>query len=297
MNTPNPFFSVVIPTYNRSYCILDAISSVLNQSFVDFELLVIDDASTDNSDEIIYNIPDDRLKYYKNKENIGQSASLNRGVSLAKGNYVCFLDSDDLWEKEFLNSFHFRIFKSPKISCFYCWLNTEKGVYREWNLHGWIYKEALLNGELSSTITLVVLREVFLNVGGFDEALSYGNDDDLCFRLAKKYKFELLPLPLAISRTIDSNALTKQSFSLANGKKKLLEKYGNDISKYFGKNVISKKYFELSNNYLLAGDFTNYKLNLLIYLNLKFEKYPKFFQLIVFNLIQIYKFKHVRKSL
>jgi glycosyltransferase involved in cell wall biosynthesis len=292
-----PFFSVIIPTFNRSYCIQEAISSVLNQSFEDFELIVIDDASTDNTDVVLSKIHDVRLKYYINEANVGQSASRNRGASLAKGKYLCFLDSDDLWENDFLSSFHNQINISQHISCFYCWLNTEKGIYKEWHLDGWIYKDALLSGELSSTITLVVSHEAFSTVGGFDESLSYGDDDDICFRLAKRYEFKLIPLPLATSRSIDMNAMTKQSLSLALGKSKLLDKYREDIFSLLGKNILSRKYYEVSNNYLLAGDIINFRINLMIALKLRFEKYPNLFHLIVFKFIYLYKYSHVRKSL
>ena len=292
-----PFFSVIIPTYNRSYCVLEAVNSVLNQSYSNFEIIIIDDGSTDNTDLIIQNVKDERVKYYKNKVNVGQSASLNNGASLANGKYLCFLDSDDLWENDFLSSFYDQINEFQKVSCFYCWLNTEDGVYKQWNLDGWIYKSALLNGELSSTITLVVSSEAFLDVSGFDVALSYGNDDDFCFRLAKKYEFALLPLPLAKSRTIDTNAITKQSLTLANGKSKLLEKYKYDILTLLGKKVLSRKYYELSNNYLLAGDISNFKLNLRTALKLRFENHPAFFHLVAFKLIFLYKYPHVRKSL
>lgn len=289
-------YSVIIPTYNRAHCIQDAINSVINQSFEDFEIIVIDDASTDNTDAVVRNIKDDRIKYYKNEENVGQSASRNSGASIAKGNYLCFLDSDDLWENDYLSSFYKQINISPNVSCFYCWLNTEKGIYKKWHLDGWIYKDALLMGELSSTITLVVARDAFLDVGGFDELISYGDDDDLCYRLAKKFEFKLIPLPLATSRSIDLNAMTKQSLSLAKGKSKLLQKYKDDILILLGKKELSKKYYELSNSYLLAADIKNFKSNLMTALQLRFENYPKILHLVVFELICILKYCHVRKS-
>ncbi len=292
-----PFFSVIIPTFNRSYCIQDAINSVLNQSFVDFELIVIDDASLDDTELILENFKDSGVKYFKNPINKGQSTSLNNGALKANGKYLCFLDSDDLWEKDFLLSFHNEICDFPKHKCFYCWLNTENGIYRKWYLEGNIYKEVLLIGELSSTITLVVSKEAFMQVNGFDELLSFGNDDDICFRLSKQFEFKLIPKPLAKSRAIDTNAMTKNSISLAKGKGKLLEKYKHEILKLLGKKVLSWKYYELSNNYLLAGDISNFKMNLMTALRLRFENYPQFFHRAAFQLIFLYKYPHVRKSL
>ncbi len=90
-----PFFSVIIPTYNRATFIAKAIQSVLNQTFSDFELIVVDDASTDNTELIVKKIEDSRLKYVKNEKNIERCLTRNKGISISKGRYICFLDSDD----------------------------------------------------------------------------------------------------------------------------------------------------------------------------------------------------------
>jgi len=102
-----PFFSVIIPTYNRAKAILEATGSVLNQSFVDFELLVIDDGSTDNTKELVTEIAkkDERLIYiYQN--NAERSAARNCGINLSKGKYICFLDSDDIYLPNHLQLFY-----------------------------------------------------------------------------------------------------------------------------------------------------------------------------------------------
>jgi glycosyltransferase involved in cell wall biosynthesis len=90
--------SVIIPTYNCGKFIKASVESVLNQSFTNFELLVIDDGSTDNTHEIIRNIKDSRLIYIKT-ENNGVSSARNKGIEISKGEYIAFLDADDLWEK------------------------------------------------------------------------------------------------------------------------------------------------------------------------------------------------------
>ncbi len=292
-----PFFSVIIPTYNRAYCISEAVQSVLNQTFDCFELIIVDDASIDNTFEILKNFKDQRIKYVRNEANKGQSASLNVGAEIATGKFLAFLDSDDLWECNFLSSFYLSINQSPQLHCFYCWLNTELGIYKKWVLNGNVYHEALRNGELSSTITLVVSKYAFDMVKGFDESFTFGNDDDICFRLSKEFEFSLIPEPLASSRALDINAMTKNGLSLANGKRKLLEKYEKDILTLLGRKKLARKYYELSNNYLLAGDFETFEFYLNHAILLNFKSSPAILRNVFFNFIKLYKLKNVRKGL
>lgn len=102
---PNPFFTIVLPTFNRAHILPETISSVLNQSHTDWELLVIDDGSTDDTKKLITNEPDDRIKYIYQK-NQERSAARNNGIDKASGKYVCFLDSDDLFEINHLQILH-----------------------------------------------------------------------------------------------------------------------------------------------------------------------------------------------
>jgi len=92
--------SIIVPVYNAGKFIKETIESVLNQSFTDFELLLIDDVSTDDSEKIIKEIKDTRIRYIKQSENKGAWAARNRGLLEAKGRYIAFLDADDLWDKD-----------------------------------------------------------------------------------------------------------------------------------------------------------------------------------------------------
>ena len=89
--------SVVIPTYNRASLLKRAIKSVLCQTYPDFEVIIVDDGSTDNTEEVIRSFDDKRVKYIKLKKNKGYPVALNKGVKTAKGEYIGFLDSDDEW--------------------------------------------------------------------------------------------------------------------------------------------------------------------------------------------------------
>lgn len=95
MNTP--FFSIIIPVYNREKIIKDTIQSVLNQTFTNYEIIIIDDCSTDRTEDVIKSINSTKISYIKNSVNRERGYSRNRGISLANGNYICFLDSDDFF--------------------------------------------------------------------------------------------------------------------------------------------------------------------------------------------------------
>jgi len=89
--------SVIIPTYNRAHLVGRAIRSVLNQTYQDFEIIVVDDCSTDNTEEIVKGFNDHRIRYMRHDRNRGGSAARNTGIKASQGKYIAFLDSDDEW--------------------------------------------------------------------------------------------------------------------------------------------------------------------------------------------------------
>lgn len=92
--------SIIMPSYNTAQYIRESIQSVLNQTYQNWELIIVDDCSTDNTDEIVTSIKDERIKYYHNDKNRGAAISRNRALREAKGRWIAFLDSDDLWMPE-----------------------------------------------------------------------------------------------------------------------------------------------------------------------------------------------------
>ena len=132
----SPFFSIIIPLYNREKTISKAIESVLNQTFQDFELIVVDDCSSDNSTQIVqsFQLLDSRIKYQKNEMNQERCISRNNGIQIARGNYICFLDSDDYHLPSHLEIFYDKIVieKEPNAFLFTsAWNETEEGVRLE----------------------------------------------------------------------------------------------------------------------------------------------------------------------
>ena len=113
-----PFFTIIIPTFNRSKKLKKAIQSVLNQTYKDFELLIVDDGSTDNTKNIIKGLSDSRITYYWQKNSGGPASPRNLGINKAKGDWVCLLDSDDLWYPTKLEVVSNEILKRPNTDLF-----------------------------------------------------------------------------------------------------------------------------------------------------------------------------------
>ena len=114
----NILFSIVIPTYNREKIIVKTIQSVLSQTYTNFELIIVDDGSTDNTEKFVRNVKDKRIKFFK-KENEERGAARNYGTNKAKGDYITFLDSDDLLYSKYLEEAKYFIKKNNSINIFH----------------------------------------------------------------------------------------------------------------------------------------------------------------------------------
>lgn len=241
--------SVVIPTFNRVATIQRAIDSVLSQTFTNFELIVVDDGSTDETAEIVSQNHDQRIIFIRSSVNQGSAATRNIGVSKSSGDILCFLDSDDVWLCTFLERVVDKLENSPDVGFVYTLaLNGPL-----WTLEGsYKYAEALRQGYISATITLGVRRDAFLRVGGFDPSLRMCDDDDLCFKLAKDYSFALITEPLAVA-VGSEDSISRGRLKNALGWERLYSKYKCDIIKFCGNSGYATKLFDLSKLFLRAG--------------------------------------------
>lgn len=216
--------SVIIPTYNRAVCLREAIDSVLNQDYFQisthpggFELLIVDDGSTDETAEIVKSYGS--LLSYHYQAHQGVSAARNRGLSLAKGEFIAFLDSDDLWLKEKISvQMNFMMaFPGAKICCTEeIWIRKGKRVNpkKKHQKHsGWIFDKVLPLCLLSLS-SAVFRREVFEEIGNFDERLPVCEDYDLSLRLAQRYPIYFLSNPLIIKRGGHSDQLSRKYWGL-----------------------------------------------------------------------------------
>jgi glycosyltransferase involved in cell wall biosynthesis len=125
----NPFFSIIIPTFNREKHISETLESVISQSFGDFELLVIDNQSSDRTKEIVCSYEDERIFFYQNEQNFERCYSRNKGINLSKGKYILLLDSDDLYEPDHLSNWYdFILSDKTNSDCFYV---SDKKILKE----------------------------------------------------------------------------------------------------------------------------------------------------------------------
>ena len=189
-----PLISVVIPVYNGEKTILETIESVLNQTFQDFELIVIDDGSTDQTAEIINRIQDSRIKIFS-YSNAGLSASRNRGIAKARGEYISFIDADDLWTADKLESQLKALQENPQAAVAYSWTDCidesgkflRRGGYISVTDH--VYEKLLLVDFVEGGSNALIRKHVFAEVGGFDESFNAVEDWDMWLRLASRYRF------------------------------------------------------------------------------------------------------------
>jgi len=256
-----PKVSVILPTYNRAYIIEKSIQSVLNQTYQDFEIIVIDDGSIDNTEEIIKELQekDNRIRYLRLNINKGASHARNEGIKIAQGEYITFQDSDAEWMPEKLEKQIKAIENNLKIIYTGLWRIEGGNKYYIPDKYisqkeGYIYKK-LLKGGFVDTVSLMVNKECFKKVGVFDENLPLHQDWDLAIRLSKYYEFKLIDEPLFISQCY------KDSISLnQDAKMKAIEliylKYHNEINRdiklrkswSFLFNNVAKLYLKKNNN-------------------------------------------------
>lgn len=198
-----PQVSVIIPTYNRGWILKEAIDSVLTQDYKDFELIVVDDGSTDNTSEILASYGNGiRVLFQENK---GVSAARNRGIAEASGQFIAFIDSDDLWLPQKLSTQVEFFNQTP--DALICqteevWIRKGKRVnpkMRHKKPSGMIF-EPSLELCLVSPSAVMIRRVLFDRIGEFDVTLPACEDYDLWLRISCRFPVHLIDTPLIIKR-------------------------------------------------------------------------------------------------
>ncbi|ARV62241.1 glycosyl transferase family A [Nostocales cyanobacterium HT-58-2] len=190
----NNKISIIIPVYNGEKTIKETIISVLKQTFYFLEILVINDGSTDSTLEILKSISDTRLKIFS-YPNAGLAASRNRGMALADGEYVSFIDADDIWTPDKLDSQIKALEEHANCAVAYSWTDyiDTHGKFlksgRRTTVTGDVYSKLLLYNFLENGSNPLIRGDALKAVGGFDESLAAAEDWDMWLRLAALYHF------------------------------------------------------------------------------------------------------------
>jgi len=212
-----PEVSVIIPTFNRAAWIPNAVDSVLNQTFRDFELIVVDDGSTDNTPEALERFSS-RITIVA-QPNRGVSSARNAGIRFSTGKYICFLDSDDLWKPRKLDiqlaaMSHHSEYKISYTDEIWIrngrWANPKK---RHQKYSGWIFPH-LLPLCLISPSSIMIERSVMDDVGLFDESLPAGEDYDLWLRIGSRYPILFIPEKLIVKHGGHPDQLSQKYWGL-----------------------------------------------------------------------------------
>jgi glycosyltransferase involved in cell wall biosynthesis len=244
--------SVIVPTYNSGNYIREALDSVLCQTYTDYEIIIIDDGSTDDTGKIIKECYPTVSYYYIEQK--GAACARNYGIRKARGELVAFLDADDRWLPEKLEkqSVLFDIDKKLGLVFTENHFFNEHGIIdtginkRNMLMSGDVVKNIFLNSYVV-TSTVMVLRSALDAVGMFEEGLAVAEDDNLWMRLAMKYGIELIDEPLVLYR-ITEGSLSRTRSKVFEGVKKNIELIEGKYPELFhrlGKGVINKKYADL----------------------------------------------------
>ena len=255
---------MITPTYNRAHLIGRALDSLLAQTYQDFEIIVVDDGSTDDTRQVLSRYGD-RIRYVF-QENAGPSAARNRGIRMAKGEYLAFLDSDDAFLPTKLALQVAYLEAHPEVGVVYSgWqiigpdgtVQSEVRPIRE----GAILKDLLLEGYLFPPIAAVVRRACIDQVGLFDESLRVFEDPDLWFRVARAgYRFGCIEQPLCRYR-MTPNSLGKDLPKLGQAVPIVLNKFFSDPDlpddiAALEDEAYARRYLSFSMNYYYASNDT-----------------------------------------
>jgi len=259
-NTNSPLFSIVVPVHNRSELISRTIDSILIQSFDNYEIIIIDDGSTDNLKEICDNYNSPKINYYY-QQNAGSNPARNAGIQFSRGCFVSFLDSDDTWEKEFLQEVKNKFASDEEFGLVYVksikkYLpDGTQAIKKCSKLEGFIYRDVLQQGFLTNSSCITVKRSLLEKIGGWDNDLFACQDDDICFRLAKITKVGFIDKILS-TFYIDSriNRISSSTSRRAWNSLLLWKKFTDDLLLLCGKNEFLKKITNVYFSFLSVQD-------------------------------------------
>jgi len=239
-----PKVSIVTCTWNRGHLIGETIASVQAQSFTDYEYIIVDDGSDDNTEAVVASFHDSRIQYYKHTRTGGHLSLLrNLAHSYCKGEYIAYIDSDDRWDKEKLELQISMMERSPHLGFSFTDICTfdESGILRKslYNKSGQycgnVFQEMMQNKLIICHTTLVIRSSCLAKTGPMDEAFHSG-DHDLVFFLSRYFDALILYKPLVWVRKHSQNSTGSNSLSL-----RLLREHHRTLDKLLEQNLISRR--------------------------------------------------------
>lgn len=254
--------SIIMPVYNGEKFMVRAIKSVISQSYKDWELLVIDDGSTDGSYKIAYDYAklDERIIPLKNeKSSHGANAARNIGIRAAHGEYITFLDCDDYYLVDSLENRLECLKKHSDVSLVYGNAYGESANIR----HRWNYVDITSTGikkhlseelSLCSQNTIMVKKDVIISVGTLDETLKCWSDDDLILSIAYHYKVKHCG-SYVVAVVKDNSIMTSNKVNAFKGLKHVISKYKYEIVRYAGIKRLLLWYIRLLGAYFYAKQY------------------------------------------
>lgn len=283
-----PKVSVIIPTHNRSELLLNSVLSVLKQTFDNYEIIIIDDHSVDDTKNVVNNIGDKRIRYFKNDGKNGPSVARNLGIKNAAGKYIAFLDDDDEWIPQKLEKQIHQFDSCGKNICgIYSnrlMVNKQTGKTFSDNIGESKLKGNLLTQLLKTnpihTSTLVVRKSCLDKIGLFDEKMRYMEDRDAWTKLSMYWDFEYIPEALTKAYYHGNSHLSYNLEGQTQGRQIFLSRYHYLLKKnkknYSDFHIsIGAQYCQLGQmkkgrNYLTRGIFI-YPINVISYFHFLFS--------------------------
>lgn len=223
--------SVVIPLYNKRDSIASTVESVLSQSYQDFELIIVDDGSTDGSADVVGQFDDSRI-HLISKKNGGVSSARNEGIRHANSNWIAFLDGDDLWEKGFLTEVDRMINEFPHagiVGTSYSFLKNgikvpaNKPFHEEF--YGIVDNSNWDKAHMFCSTAVCCRKDALEHIGLFDERIAYGEDTDVWWRIMLEYTAVFSNKELAVYRFDENNRAMNRKIPLSKLYINYFEKY------------------------------------------------------------------------
>lgn len=267
------YFSIIIPTFNRANILKDTIWSVLVQSYQNFEIIVVDDGSTDNTESVIKNINDPRIKYIY-QENSERSVARNNGIRNAMGRWICFLDSDDAYKENHLQTFYEAIENDKKHNRNIEFYFTSQETHYTLNNNSEIIKTdfdpkqaAFFFASESIVPGRVCIKKTVLKDLNFDKNIVIVEDSDLWFRISCYHKTKFIDKATFVYNIHDENSVNVKNnayLTRLNGLKRTFSKPEKIFLKRKEiKTILNNCYFGIHGYYVARNEILKSRISLL----------------------------------